>query len=150
MKINYRDPAFTAARILRPRPRHFLNPLRYLRPEEEAVQGVIEADEETGQLVTQLRNAAGEPVYVNAAGDTVAVTDAVKVLLLNAETRREFARHFQPKVEVTYVKGLRIEMRGGAVPASPARAGGPPDEAVTMVEKPYEGQTVMLPAGSIY
>jgi hypothetical protein len=137
--------------VLRPVYRRWYDPRRYFQAAEEPISNVLEADEETGQVVCQVANARGELVWVNAAGDTVAVTDAVKVLLLNAETRAAFARAFHPKVIVNYVRGLRIELRSVTPTGFRPRVGPPtPREFPELTPTVVEGETVMLPQDSIY
>lgn len=144
MKISRTDPHFSTCRVLRPVRRFWFDPRRYLYPSEEQIPMVLDADEETGMVARQVCNAAGQPLYINAAGDTVAVTDAVTVLLLNPETRRAFTGVFQPKVEVTYVRGLRIELR------SVAPLGFQPRAAQPAAPRQDDGVTVTLPPGSLY
>lgn len=74
-------------------------------------RNVIEADDETGLLVEHLADWAGNLLYTNGSEDIV-IDNTVRALMLNPQLRAEFvAAGFRPKVNSTYVAGIRIIRR---------------------------------------
>lgn len=74
----------------------------------ELLENVLEADDSTGLVVRQQVNKQGDPLYINVAGDTIALDNTIKILLLLPDLRTHFLREFVPKTEQTFVEGLTI------------------------------------------
>jgi hypothetical protein len=113
MRISRTDASFDSYRIT-----HRVPPQRWWQrlffPHmlmEEMVENVLEADEATDTVIRQVVNEHGEPMFINAAGDTVALTDTVKVLLLLEDVRRAFLAEFVPKTEQVQLRDIAIVQR---------------------------------------
>lgn len=85
------------------------------RPTEQIeikIDGVVEANDQTGLLAVQEKDLAGNLLYSNGV-DNIATDGAVKVLLLAPIFRQTFLQAgFRPKLSVTYGNNLRISYNG--------------------------------------
>lgn len=82
---------------------------------EKKIEGVVEADDETGLLVFQLTDRHGQSLFTNGR-DEIAVDNPSKLLLLLPNIRQAFhANGFKPKLESTYRDKLIIRYKGPIV-----------------------------------
>lgn len=82
----------------------------YFVPTEEEFKltHVVEADDESGQVVQQIVTEEGLAIYTNGK-DEVILESAVKVLLLMGQVRNNFlAAGYRPKLVNSYHKNVRI------------------------------------------
>lgn len=79
---------------------------------EEILKGVIEADDSSGQLVSQVMDAQDRLVFTNGIDDIV-MTDSAKLLLLLPNIRQAFLMSgYKPKTTSTYRERIFIRYRG--------------------------------------
>lgn len=81
-----------------------------LEDEEQAevLPNVIEADDETGLVVTHLADGAGNLIYTDGRTDMV-IDNTARFLMFSSEIRAGFLQAgFRPKVTVAYIAGIRI------------------------------------------
>lgn len=80
-------------------------------PFEVVLPNVIDADEETKIVITHAMDANGFPLYTNGQ-DTVAIDNAVKVMLLRPEFWQAFlAARYVPKQTRAYEPTMKIRKK---------------------------------------
>jgi hypothetical protein len=80
-------------------------------PYRRRVRGLYSADEETGEIRRQRYNRRGQPLYVSADGDKIALNDTLKVLLLDERLAQRFVQEFKPMLVTEYKRDVRVEHR---------------------------------------
>lgn len=74
----------------------------------QVLENVIEADDESGLVVTHLSDFAGNMIYTDGRTDLV-IDNTARLLMFQSEIRLGFLEAgFRPKVTVEYVGGIRI------------------------------------------
>lgn len=72
------------------------------------LKGVMEADDNSGRLVTRLFNESGDPAYTNGIEDIYLDNTCRMLMLIPGMNRAFLEAGFRPKTVTTYELGLKI------------------------------------------
>lgn len=92
---------------------------------ERPIEGVVEADDQTGLIIKQEFDKENRPIFTDGKDDIV-LDNTVKLLLLTAPFRQAFHQSgFRPKLTTSYLDNVKIRYEG-------------PPQTLVRVEQPEE------------